>query len=320
MQTVPNGIDLAACKGGSWMKKSQKGLIAGLLFAGPWIIGFIIFTLYPIIISFYYSFTTFSVFKPPQFVGFQTYIEVISNDLFTKSLYNTLYMTLLATPLSILFALAIALLLNMNVKGMSIYRTIFYIPTIVPQVACTILWVWILNARYGLLNNFLKAIGIYQPNWFQDPIYTKPALIIMGLWTTGSMMVILLAALKNVPKSLYEVADIEGASLWNKFIYVILPSISPSILYLLITGIIYNFQLFTPAWIIGESQGGLNQGIYGGPENSLMFYATYLFYNAFSFLKMGHASAMAWILFVITGIATWLVFKTSNKWVSYGGE
>lgn len=302
------------------MKKSKKELVAGLLFASPWIIGFIIFTLYPIVISFYYSFTKFSIFKPPEFVGLQTYKEVFANELFSKSLYNTIYMTVLATPLGILFGLAIAMLLNMKVKGMSAYRTIFYIPTIVPQVACTILWVWILNSRYGLLNGVLKMLGVYQPNWFQDPSFTKPALILMGLWTTGSMMVILLAALQDVPKSMYEVAEIEGANKWQIFRNVVLPCISPSILYLLITGIIYNFQLFTPAWIIGEAQGGLNQGVYGGPENSIMFYAAYLFYNAFSFLKMGHASAMAWILFVITGVVTWLVFKTSNKWVSYGGE
>lgn len=302
------------------MKKHNKEIISGLLFASPWIIGFIIFTLYPIISSFYYSLTSFSIFKPPTFVGLQTYKEVISDDLFVKGLGNTLYMTLFSTPLCILSSLVIALLLNMKLKGMSAYRTIFYIPTIVPQVASTILWVWIFNARYGLLNNALKIFGVYQPNWLQDPAYTKPALIIMGIWTSGSMMIVLLAALQDVPQSLYEVADIEGANKWDKLRYVTIPSISPSVLYLFIVGIIFNLQLFTPTYIIGESQGGLNQGIYGGPENSIMFYASYLYYNAFSFLKMGHASAMAWILFVITVIVTWLVFKTSNRWVSYGGE
>lgn len=302
------------------MKKSSKEFMSGLLFASPWIIGFVIFTIYPVAASFYYSFTKFSVFKPPVFVGLQSFKQIISDPLFSKSLLNTLYMTVLATPIAILFALMIAMLLNMKIKGLSVYRTIFYIPTIVPQVACTILWVWILNSRYGLLNIVLKSLGIYQPNWFQDPMYTKPALIIMSLWTTGSMMVILLAALQDVPKTYYEVADIDGASKWQKFIYIIFPCISPSILYLLITGIINNFQIFAPTWIIAESQGGLNQGLYGGPENSLMFYATFLHYNAFSYLKMGHASAMAWILFIVSGAVTWLVFKTSNKWVSYGGE
>lgn len=302
------------------MNNRKKEAVAGVLFAGPWIIGFIIFTLYPIVISLYYSFTKFSVFKPPVFVGLQSYKEIIGNDLFLKSLANTLYMAVFATPAGILFALVLALLLNMHIRGLSIYRTIFYIPTIVPQVASTILWVWILNARYGLLNNFLKMLGVYQPNWFQDPRFTKPALILMGLWTAGSSMVVLLAALQDVPRTLYEVADIDGANRWDKFIYVVLPSISPSVLYLLITGLIYNFQLFTPAWIIGESQGGLNQGVYGGPENSLMFYASFLYYNAFSYLKMGHASAMAWILFVITALVTWAAFKSSNKWVTYGGE
>lgn len=302
------------------MRKDQKDFMAGLIFSSPWIIGFLIFTLYPIAVSFYYSFTEFSIFQPPKFVGLDTIKSLFSDDLYFKSMFNTLYMTFLATPISIAFGLGTAMLLNMKIKGMSVYRTAFYIPTIVPQVASSILWIWILNARYGLLNNILKALGIYQPNWFQDPVYTKPALILMGLWSTGTIMIIFLAALQDVPASLYEAADIDGANKWYKFIKIIIPSISPIILYQFIIGIIFNFQIFTQAWIIGESQGGLNQGVFGGPENSILFYATYLFYNAFTYLKMGTASAMAWILFILTAIVTWLVFKFSNRWVTYGGE
>ncbi|HEY5563173.1 MAG TPA: sugar ABC transporter permease [Clostridiaceae bacterium] len=302
------------------MKKKHKDTIAGLLFASPWIIGFLIFTLYPIIISLYYGFTDFSIFKPPIFVGLDNYKALFKDELFIKSLNNTLYMTAFATPINLLFGLGTAMLLNMKIKGMSFYRTIFYIPSIVPQVAATILWVWILNARYGLLNNILKIFGIYQPNWFQDPNYTKPALIIMGMWATGTIMIIFLAALQDIPRSFYESADIDGANNWNKFIKITLPTLSPVILYQLIVSIIFNFQIFTQAWVIGEAGGGGNAGLFGGPENSILFYATYIFYNAFSYFKMGKASAMAWILFIITAFITWLVFKTSNKWVTYGGE
>jgi len=302
------------------MRRNRKDLIAALLFSSPWIIGFLIFTLYPIIVSFYYSFTTFSIFKPAKFVGLDTIKSILGDELFSKSMFNTLYMTVLATPINIAFGLGTAILLNMKIKGMSVYRTLFYIPSIVPQVAASILWIWILNARYGLLNNILKVLGIYQPNWFQDPVYSKPALILMGLWSTGTIMIIFLAALQDVPVSLYEAADIDGAGIWDKFIKIVLPSISPVILYQFIVGIIFNFQIFTQAWIIGESQGGLNQSVFGGPENSILFYATYLFYNAFTYLKMGTASAMAWILFILTAVVTFIVFKFSNRWVTYGGE
>ena len=302
------------------MKRNRKDFIAGLIFSSPWIIGFLIFTLYPIAISFYYSFTTFSIFQPPKFVGLETVKSLLEDELFSKSLFNTLYMTVLATPINIAFGLGTAILLNMKIKGLSIYRTLFYIPSVVPQVAASILWIWILNARYGLLNNILKVFGVYQPNWFQDPAYTKPALILMALWSTGTIMIIFLAALQDVPVSLYEAADMDGANRWYKFTRIIIPSISPVILYQFIVGIIFNFQIFTQAWIIGEAAGGLNQGVFGGPENSILFYATYLFYNAFTYLKMGTASAMAWILFILTAVVTFIVFKTSNRWVTYGGE
>lgn len=302
------------------VKKKYNGYVAGIVFSSPWIIGFLIFTLYPILISFYYSFTEFSMFKPPVFVGAKNYTSIFQDDLFLKSLKNTIFMVIFATPVNIMFGLATAMLLNMKLKGMSIYRTIFYIPSIVPQVASAVLWVWILNSRYGVLNLVLKSLGLYQPNWFQNPNYTKPALIIMGMWATGTIMVIFLAALQDVPISLYESAQIDGANKLSKFINITLPSISPIILYQLIMGIIANFQIFTQVWVIGEAGGGLTGQLFGGPENSILFYATYLFYNAFSYMKMGTASAMAWILFLVSAIVTWIVFKSSNKWVTYGGE
>ena len=300
------------------MKKSDNWI--GLLFALPWIIGFFAFLLYPIGVSLYYSFTNFSLFNKPVFTGLATYKAVFSDPLFYKSIQNTLFMTVAATPVYIAFGLFTAMLLNSKVKGMSYYRTLFYIPSLVPQVASTILWVWMLNSRYGFVNQILRRLGLYQPNWFYDPRFAKIALIIMGVWGTGTIMIIFLAALQDIPRTLYEASEIDGAGWFSQFFNVTLPSLSPTILFQIVIGLIASFQIFTPALIIGQSQRADPGSVYGGPENSLLFYAAYLFYSAFNFFKMNFASAMAWILFVISAIATGIVFKTSDKWVTYGGE
>lgn len=310
---------LCMAKRNNFQKKQTRTNLAGFLFASPWIIGFIIFGLYPIVMSMYYSLCKFNVFQPPQWIGLQNYKELFTDELFYKSLANTLYMTVVGTPLNLIVGLMTALLLNMKVKGKSIYRTIFYLPSIVPVVASSLLWLWILNPQYGLLNQMLGFLSLPQPNWLSDPAMTKPSLIIMGLWGTGGIMIIFLAALQDVPRSLYEAAEIDGASTWRKFINITLPSISPVIFFQLIMGLINNFQYFTQAYIIAGAGEGLN-AVSGGPRNSLLFYALYLFQNAFGYFKMGKASAMAWILFVIVALVTWLVNKTSDKWVTYGGE
>jgi len=298
----------------------KRETLAGMAFAAPWILGFAAFTVYPVAVSLYYSFTDYSLFNRPMFVGVTTYRDILTDPLFYKSLTNTLYMTVIATPLYLAVSLALAMLLNMKLKGMSVYRTIFYIPSIVPQVAASILWIWIFNARYGALNLALKALGVYQPNWLADALYTKPAFMIMGLWGSGSIIIIFLAALQDIPRSLHEAAKIDGAGVFSRFFYITLPWLSPTILFQLVIGLISGFQIFTPAWILGQSQGGIANTVFGGPETSGMFYATYLFYYGFFFFKMGHASAMAWILFLVSALITWLVFKTSRRWVSYAGE
>ncbi|MEG0740584.1 MAG: sugar ABC transporter permease [Clostridia bacterium] len=301
--------------------KRQKTLV-GLLFASPWIIGFLLFSLYPICTSFYYSFTEFNLFTSPQWVGMDNFTELFNDEKFYKSLYNTLYMVIFATPASIVFSLLLAVLLNQSVKGMSVYRTLFYLPSIVPTVATSLLWLWILNPRTGLINSCLRMIGLPQPNWLMDLNWTKPSLILIAMWSVGSMMVIFLAALQDVPRSLHEAADLDGAGPIRKFFSITLPCISPVIFFQLIMNIIYYFQYFTQAYLIisGSSSGSGLNGASGGVENSMLFYSIYLFHNAFYFFKMGKASAMAWILFVIVMIVTWLLFRTQSRWVSYGDE
>jgi len=300
-------------------KNKIKTNLIGLLFALPWIIGFFIFGLYPIFKSLYYSFTDFNIFMEPNWIGLDNYKDLFQDRLFYKSLSNTLFLTVIGTPVTIVFALVCALLLNMEIKARAFFRTIFFLPSLVPIVAATLMWVWIFNPKYGLLNMILRVVGLKGLNWLADPLLTKPSLILIGLWTVGVPMIIFLAALQDVPRELYEAASIDGATEWRKLINITLPSISHIMLYLIILAMINNFQYFTQAYVITGAtgaSGGLNVAS-GGPANSILFYALYLYHNAFVYLKMGKASAMAWILFIIAGIATWLIVKTYGGWSNY---
>lgn len=302
---------------GSGMRsRERKRLFIGLLFLSPWIFGFLVFQLYPIITSLYYSFTEYNLFTSPQWVGLDNYAEMTQDGKMLSSLYNTAFMALFGFFPQLAYALGIALLLNQSVKGLSLYRTIYFLPTLVPAVAGSLLWIWLLNAQYGLINQMLGAIGLPEPNWLMDENWTKPSLILMGFWGTGTITIMYLAALQEVPRMYYEAASIDGANKWHKFWHITLPAISPMTFFQLIMGLIGSFQYFSQGYVFAESS---NQAI-GGPGNSILFYAIYLFQNAFMFLKMGYASAMAWILFVIVLLLTLLIFKTSSKWVFYGGE
>lgn len=294
----------------------------GLLFALPWIVGFLIFGLYPICISIYYSMTSFNIFQPPTWVGLANYRELFTDEKFYKSLWNTFYMVIVGTPVSLIGGLLLAVLLNQKIKGMPVFRTIFYLPSIVPIVASSLLWLWILNPQYGLINSLLNALGVSGPNWLMDPNYTKPSLIIMGLWGVGNVMIIFLASLQDVPRSLYEAAEMDGANSIQQFLHITLPGITPVIFFQLIMSIINYFQYFTQAYMmIGGSTGGSGGNLVsGGAENSLLFYSLYLFQNAFGYFKMGKASAMAWILFLVVVAVTAVIFKTQDRWVSYGDE
>ena len=283
----------------------------GLAFISPWLVGFLIFTLYPMAASLYYSFTRYNILKPPKWVGLSNYIELFTDDpLLWVAFYNTMYYIVIALPLSIVVGLSLAILLNSKVKGLAVYRTIFYMPTIVPAVASSILWMWLLDPQIGIINALLAVIGIDGPGWLVNPVWSKPALILMSVWGVGGDMVIYLAGLQSIPQELYESADLDGATWFRKIWNITLPMLSPVIFFNLIMGLISAFQYFTQAYIMTD----------GGPMDSTLFYSLSLYNNAFRYYKMGYASAQAWVLFAIIFCATLLAYKTSGKWVFYGGN
>lgn len=293
-------------------RREWRRLRVGLLFAAPWIVGFLAFTLYPIIASFYYSLHVYTTFgQPMQWVGFSNYRELLGQDkLFWVSLYNTAYMVILGVPFHIALAIILALLLNLKLRGVAIYRTIYYLPTIVPVVATSVLWLWIFNPEYGLINAGLSLLGLRGPGWLADPGMAKLALILMGSWTIGGTVVIFLAGLQDIPQQLYEAAMIDGAGVLQRVFYVTLPMLSPVIFFNFIIAVIGGFQTFTEAFIMTQ----------GGPLDATLFYALYLYRNAFEFFKMPYASAMAWVLFLVVVTATIIVFRTSARFVYYEGE
>ena len=279
----------------------------GWLCASPWIVGFVVFTGGPILFSLVISFCDFDILNPARFVGLANFRWMFANDpLFWKSLGNTLYMAL-GIPLGMALSLGIALLLNLKVRGVAVWRTFFYLPAIVPAVASSILWIWIFNPNSGLMNSLLASVGLHGPNWLQDERTSKLSLILMGLWGAGGGMIIWLAGLKGISETYYEAASLDGASTWQKFVRITLPMLSPYIFFNLIMGLIGTFQIFTQAFVMTQ----------GGPVNSTLFYAYYLFNNAFRYLHMGYAAAMAWVLFVIVFVLTLVQMRLSRRWVHY---
>lgn len=294
-------------------KSNRQELLTGLLFISPWIIGFIAFQLFPFVQSLYYSLTDFNLIKTPRFVGLNNYIELFTRDRnFSLSLSNTLYMTVIGIPVQLMFAFVCALLLNQRFRGQAIVRTIYIIPTVMPAVAVSILWLWITNPQIGLINSLLRNIGIEGPIWFRDPVWSKPTLILMLCWTVGSTIIIYLAGLQEVPRELYESAEIEGANSLQQLRHITWPLLSPVTLFNLITGLIWSFQMFTEGFLISGGAGGLGQ-----PQGSMLFYSLYLWQNAFSYTRMGKASAMAWILFVLILVVTIITLRLSRRTTHY---
>jgi multiple sugar transport system permease protein len=297
-------------------RSERKQLRTGLGFTSLWIIGLGVFTAYPVIASLYYSFCDYSILKSPVWCGLENYQQLAQDGLFWKSLRNTLFYAGLSVPLGTAMALGLAMLLNHDVKGKSVYRLLFFMPSIVPVVASAMLWLWIFNGEYGLMNGFLnvflKPFGLHGPAWLADPTWSKPALIIMSLWGTGNAMVIYLAGLQNVPQELYEAAEIDGASAWQRFRHVTLPTIAPVVAFNGIMALISAMQLFAQAYIMSEAANGNGNASDGNPARSTLFYTIYLFSTAFQDLRMGYASAMAYILFLITAALTWLAARFSR--------
>lgn len=287
----------------------RKDLI-GYAFISPWLIGFLVFTAYPFFSSIYLSFTRFDIVSPPVWVGLANYRTLLTDDpLFWKSLSVTFRYALIAVPVGILAGVTLSLLLNVNVRGMAVYRTVFFLPSIVPMVATSVVFVWILNPQVGLVNGILRNFGIVGPAWLGDPQWSLWSLVFMGLWGVGGSMVIYLAGLKDIPIHLYESAVIDGAGPWKRTRHITLPMLTPVIFFNLVMGTIGSFQVFTQAFIMTG----------GGPQDSTLFYALYLFNRAWVYLDMGYASAMAWILFLIICIFTALIFRSQKRWVHYGG-
>lgn len=291
----------------------RRNLRTGLLFLLPWTIGFLVFTLYPMVASFVYSFSIYHPKQPLEWIGLQNYTNLLADDLFWKSLSNTLYMVAIGVPLTLLASFFCAVLLNLKVRGQSIYRVMYFLPSIVPTVASTILWLWILNPQTGILNTLLGYIGIDGPNWMSNPTWSKPGLILLGMWGMGGTIVIYLSGLQDVPTSLLEAAELDGAGWWRRLWHITIPMVSPITLFNLITGVIAMFQYFAQAYVFRGSHG------LGYPLNSTLFYSVYLYQNGFLWLKMGYASALAWVLFLIILGCTLLLLKVSERFTYYAG-
>ena len=293
------------------MSPKARENLTGYLFISPWLIGFFVFTLWPFIRSFYLSFCNYNIVQPPKFIGLANYQMMLFNDeLFYKSLWVTLRYAIVAVPLTLVVGVALALLLNLNVKGIAVFRTIFYLPSIVPTVAMTSIFMWILNPQVGMVNRILTMVGVTGPAWLSDPKWTPWTLIFMAVWAAGGSMVIYLAGLKDIPQYLYEAATLDGASAWRKMRMITLPMLSPVIFFNLVMSVIGTFQYFTQAFVISNGSGG--------PEDSTLFYALYMFKRCWKYMDMGYGSAMAWILFLIVMVSTGLIFRTQKRWVHYG--
>ena len=286
----------------------QREAILFYVCISPWLIGFILFYLGPIIASFYFSLTNWDLLTSPQFVGMENYVRLFTRDaLALKSFKVTLVYTMVYVPLDLILGLSLALLLNQKLRGIGVFRTVYYLPSVLSGVAYVVMWMWMFNPQHGLINTLLSYAGIQGPRWLLDPKWALSALIMMSLWGVGRSMIIFLAGLQDIPIVLYEVAEIDGATRWNKFWKVTLPLLTPSLLFNLIFGIILTFQTFTNAFVATN----------GGPLDSTLFYVLYLYRKAFEHLQMGYASAMAWVLFLVVLACTLVIFLTSGKWVFY---
>ena len=304
----------------TWAVLRGRGLVALSLrtkeaiwfhvFILPWLLGLLVFTLFPMVASLGLSFTKYNAIRPPEFVGLRNFGLLFQDGIFWKSIRVTLAYTLVFVPLQMVISLFLASLLNLRVFGMRIIRTIYYVPSILPAVVTGLVWVWLFNPDFGLLNYLLYVLtGIKGPNWLGSERWVLYAVIISGLWGMGAGVIILLAALQNVPKELYEAAELDGAGILRRFRNVTLPLISPVVLYNLIIGMIGSLQTFARIYVLTG----------GGPNYASYFYNLYIYDNAFSYFKLGLASAQAWILFLLIMLLTYIALRTSGRWVYYAG-
>ena len=287
----------------------RKKARMGLLFTMPWIIGLLLFYAYPLISSIYYSMTTYSVLSPGKFVGLKNYTRLFKDALFWKSVSNTLYFASISVPVNIVVGIVIALLLNFKSKAIGLYRTIFFIPTLVPVIATATVWKFLLDSQYGLINQLLNMVGINSIQWLTSAEYSKISLVLIAAWGVGQAIIVNLAGLQDISPTYYEAAEVDGANGFQKIRHITIPLLTPVIFYNLVMGIINALQTFTLPYSLTGGEGT--------PVNSLTFYVMYLYSNGFGYMKMGYASAMAWILFVIILVLTLIVVRSSKHWVQY---
>ncbi|HXF62053.1 MAG TPA: sugar ABC transporter permease [Caldilineaceae bacterium] len=292
-------------------KLQRREALDGYLFILPWLLGFVLFVAGPMIASIGLAFMEWDLFNPPEWVGLLNFSQLFENELVWRSLWNTAYYTFISVPLTLIVALGTAMLLDLPLRGQSLFRTLFYLPAVMPAVANAVLWLWIFNPEVGLANALLRLLGLPESQWIWDPATAKPSFILISLWGTGNTMVIFLAGLQGIPQSLYDAAHIDGANAWHRFRAVTLPMLSPVILFNLVLGIIGSFQVFTNAFLMTN----------GGPQHATLFTVLYLYRLGFEQFKMGFASAVAWLLFAVILVFTLLQLRLSDAWVYYeGGE
>ena len=291
---------------GGISKLQRREAIEGILMALPWMIGFVIFTAGPMLAAIYLGLTRWDIITPPRFVGLSNYVELFTRDrLFLQSVRVTTFYTIMSVPIHVIFGFLLASLLNAKVPGTNVFRSIFYLPSVLPLVASAVLWSWLLNPEFGLVNFALSRIGIAVPGWLTSETWALPAIVFMNVQFIGITMVIMLAGLQRVPQELYEAAELDGAGRWHRLRYVTLPMMSSVIFFTIVININNSFQTFTQAYVMTN----------GGPSNATLFYMLYLYNNAFRFYKMGYASAMALVLFIVMVVITLLQFGLSRRWV-----
>ncbi len=298
------------------MKLNLREHLEGYLFISPWILGMVLFALGPILASFGLAFTRWNLFTEPEYVGWANFQKLAHDPLFYKSVFNTIYYTVFAVPLGLVLALGLAMLVNHRLRGVNFFRTAFFLPNVVAGIAMLLLWKWLFDPNFGLINLFLdwtglmavfEWIGIGRPQWISSRAGAMPGMIFMSIWGLGGSMMIFLAGLQNIPRELIEAAELDGAGPWKRFRYVTVPLLTPTIFFLTMVGVIASLQIFNQAYVMTQ----------GGPAHATLFYVLYLFQTAFERFQMGYACAMALVLFVITLIVSLIQLAMGKKWVHY---
>jgi len=304
----------------SYKRLSFEETFWGWVFTIPAVLGLILFKIGPVLVSLYFSFTKYDIISPPKYIGIENYRKLMTDTYWLKSIQVTLKYTVLFIPLALIVAYVIALLMSQDLKGIHVYRTMWYLPSLVPVVAGAIVWRWALNPEFGPINYPLRVLGLDAPGWLTDPNWIIPSVVLIQLWAVGSSALIFLAAIKGVPETYYEAAEVDGASDWTRFWNITLPMTSSVIFFQLIILVIASFQVFGVAYILFSGQTTSDPA---GPGNSALFYVLYTYRNAFGYFKNGYASAMAWIMFAVIMVFTFILFRTQKMWVYYeveGGE